>query len=386
MRFSNFEIQMAKYLSNAISSEELDELNGSLSKSGNHNVFKTYLEIDFFTRHVMSEYNTGGAKKKLLDTIRKDKRKVRRLHFFQFVKYAAVLLVCLTAGYFYWDHNFNSNFSQVSENPESQITLQLSDGSIKTISEAGNASVYDKDGTRVGLQQGNQLIYHKGKKAKKLVYNTVNVPYGKRFVLILSDGTKAHLNAGSSLRYPVEFIEGKPRQIFLIGEGFFDVSEDKNSPFIINANELNIRVLGTKFNLSAYPEDENIRTVLVEGSVGFYDSTTDFDETSRRLVAGEMAIWEKDLKTLEFRETNTDLFTGWMDGRIIFSHMPFEDIIKKLERNYNVIIQNNYQELNDIRFNASFDTETISQVFEAFNKNYPMKFTVTGKNVIIEKP
>ena len=60
--------------------------------------------------------------------------------------------------------------------------------------------------------------------------------------------------------------------------------------------------------------------------------------------------------------------------------------IKKLERNYNVIIQNNYQELNDIRFNASFDTETISQVFEAFNKNYPMKFTVTGKNVIIEKP
>ena len=386
MRFSNFEIQMAKYLSNAISSEELDELNGSLSKSGNHNVFKTYLEIDFFTRHVMSEYNTGGAKKKLLDTIRKDKRKVRRLHFFQFVKYAAVLLVCLTAGYFYWDHNFNSNFSQVSENPESQITLQLSDGSIKTISEAGNASVYYKDGTRVGLQQGNQLIYHKGKKAKKLVYNTVNVPYGKRFVLILSDGTKAHLNAGSSLRYPVEFIEGKPRQIFLIGEGFFDVSEDKNSPFIINANELNIRVLGTKFNLSAYPEDENIRTVLVEGSVGFYDSTTDFDETSRRLVAGEMAIWEKDLKTLEFRETNTDLFTGWMDGRIIFSHMPFEDIIKKLERNYNVIIQNNYQELNDIRFNASFDTETISQVFEAFNKNYPMKFTVTGKNVIIEKP
>ncbi|AYN67944.1 FecR family protein [Euzebyella marina] len=386
MRFSNFEIQLAKYLTNAISSEELDELNGSLSKSGNHNVFRTYLEIDFFTRHVMSEYNTGGAKKKLLDTIRKDKRKVRRLHFFQFVKYAAVLLVCLTAGYFYWDHNFNSNFSQVSENPESQITLQLSDGSIKTISEAGNASVYDKDGTRVGLQQGNQLIYHKGKKAKKLVYNTVNVPYGKRFVLILSDGTKAHLNAGSSLRYPVEFIEGKSRQIFLTGEGFFDVSEDKNSPFIINANELNIRVLGTKFNLSAYPEDENIRTVLVEGSVGFYDSTTDFDETSRRLVPGEMAIWEKELKTIEFRETNTDLFTGWMDGRIIFSHMPFEDITKKLERNYNVIIQNNYQELNDIRFNASFDTETISQVFEAFNKNYPMKFTVTGKNVIIEKP
>lgn len=386
MRFSNFEIQLAKYLTNAISSEELDELNGSLSKSGNHNVFRTYLEIDFFTRHVMSEYNTGGAKKKLLDTIRKDKRKVRRLHFFQFVKYAAVLLVCLTAGYFYWDHNFNSNFSQVSENPESQITLQLSDGSIKTISEAGNASVYDKDGTRVGLQQGNQLIYHKGKKAKKLVYNMVNVPYGKRFVLILSDGTKAHLNAGSSLRYPVEFIEGKSRQIFLTGEGFFDVSEDKTSPFIINANELNIRVLGTKFNLSAYPEDENIRTVLVEGSVGFYDSTTDFDETSRRLVPGEMAIWEKELKTIEFRETNTDLFTGWMDGRIIFSHMPFEDITKKLERNYNVIIQNNYQELNDIRFNASFDTETISQVFEAFNKNYPMKFTVTGKNVIIEKP
>ncbi|WP_209400088.1 FecR family protein [Pseudozobellia sp. WGM2] len=386
MKESGFDNKVAKFLTHSISSEELDDLNLKLKDEVYHKVFRSQIEIDYTTRHIMSRYNADKAKQQLLNKIRQDKRSIRRLNLYRFGKYAALVVVFFGLGYLYWDHNFRQGKSQVVAKNIEQITLELSDGTVKTISEMGNVSVHNKNGKRVGLQQGNQLIYHKGNKAKELVFNTVKVPYGKRFVLILSDGTRAHLNAGSSLKYPVEFIKGHSRKVFLNGEGYFDVTEDKSHPFVINANELNIQVLGTKFNLSAYPEDEQITTVLIEGSVAFYDTSSEFDESSERLVPGHMAVWEKQDKTLEFKEADTDLHTGWMDGKIIFSHMPFEDILKKLERNYNVHINNTYEELGQVRFNASFDTETITQVFEAFSKNYPMKFQVNENEVIISKP
>lgn len=376
---------LSKFLSQAISAEELDCLTKHLETTNDNSTFRSYVEIDYTTKYLMSKYDSSKAKKELLTTIRNDKKKVKHLQIIQYAKYAAMVVLFLGLAFLYWNHNYRP-FTSEKVAVGNQITLRLSDGTVKTISESENSSVYDKKGNRIGLQQGNQLVYHKGGKAKELVYNEVTVPYGKKFTLILSDGTRAHLNAGSSLRYPVEFIKENKRQIFLSGEGYFDVTEDKERPFVINANQLNVRVLGTSFNLSAYPEDEIIRTVLVEGSVGFYEENTDYDERATKLAPGHMAVWDRTDKSMKVSEINTQLFTGWMDGRVIFSHMPFEDIIKKLERNYNVEIENRYKALNKIRFNASFDTETITEVFEAFNKNYPLKFKVVGKKVIIDKP
>lgn len=385
MKTSEFSHILTKFLSQAISSEELDCLNKHLEETKDDSTFRSYVEIDYTTKYLMSKYDSSKAKKELLTTIRHDKKRVKHLQIIQYAKYAAMVVLFLGFAFLYWNHNYRP-FTSEKVAVEDQITLRLSDGSVQTISESQNSSVYDKKGDRIGLQQGNQLVYHKGGKAKELVYNSVTVPYGKKFTLILSDGTKAHLNAGSSLRYPVEFLKNHKREIYLSGEGYFDVTEDKESPFVINTNQLNVRVLGTSFNLSAYPEDEIVRTVLVEGSVGLYEENTDFDEHSAQLQPGHMAVWNRAEKSMKISEINTQLFTGWMYGRIIFSHMPFEDIIKKLERNYNVEIENRYEALNKIRFNASFDTETITEVFEAFSKNYPLKFKVLGKKVIIDKP
>ncbi|MUH35237.1 FecR family protein [Zobellia amurskyensis] len=386
MKDSGFENLVVKFLTHSISSKELDNLNSALKNEDCKQMFRSQIQIDYTTRHIMSQYNKNKAKQELIRKIRKDKRTVKMLTLYKFGKYAAAVLLFFGLGYFYWNHNFYQNTSKVAIENTDQITLELSDGTVKTISEASSASVYNKKGDRVGLQQGNQIIYHKGGKAKEIVFNTVSVPYGKRFVLILSDGTKAHLNSGSSLKYPVEFMKGKKRKVYLQGEGYFDVAKDETSPFIITANKLNIQVLGTKFNLSAYPEDPNIKTVLVEGSVGFFEESTKFNEESKRLIPGHMAVWGKQRHAIKFKEVDTDLYTGWMDGKIIFSHMPFKAIVKKLERNYNVTINNSYEQLNEVRFNASFDTETISQVLEAFSKNYAMKFTVKGSRITITKP
>ena len=114
----------------------------------------------------------------------------------------------------------------------------------------------------VGNQNGNKIVYDTETTLEKLVYNTIKIPYGKRFELQLSDGTIVHLNSGTTLKYPVKFIASGNRQVFLDGEAFFDVAKDKTHPFVVNADNLNVRVLGTHFNVSNYPEDKLTDIVL----------------------------------------------------------------------------------------------------------------------------
>src|SRR5690606_21391749 len=150
------------------------------------------------------------------------------------------------------------------------ITLQLDNGSIETISENGERTIINQQGTVVGSQQGTSLNYRGNDINDKLVYNTLNIPHGKQFDLVLSDGTQVKLNSGSSIKYPVQFLPGNNRKVFLMGEAYFEVAKDTEHPFIVNVDDMEVQVLGTQFNLSYYPEDGEITTVLVEGSVELY--------------------------------------------------------------------------------------------------------------------
>lgn len=379
---------ITNYFTQSITSEELDSLIAWLEKKGNLKTFRSYVEINYTIHYAMGQYNSDRTKKRLLEKIKKDKSTYQRFRLGKLLKYAAVALIFLGIGLLYKQVTISDRQVEPKSDPADKITLQLSDGSTKVLSGEGTTSVLDKKGYRIGLQNGNQLIYHKSSAGKKFVYNTLKVPYGKRFMLILSDGTKVHLNAGTTLRYPVEFIKGKNRQVFLQGEAYFDVAKDEKRPFLIDVDELNIQVLGTQFNLSAYPEDEMVRTVLVEGSVGFFEEGPGFDErVHTKLQPGFMATWQKGDGSMAYKEVDTDIYTGWMDGKIIFNHIPFKDILKKLERNYDVTITNNNKVLDDVRFTASFDTETMEQILNAFKKSHPLRFEIREDNqIIIEQP
>ncbi|WP_422080447.1 FecR family protein [Ulvibacterium sp.] len=379
---------ITNYFTQSITSEELDSLTSWLEKKGNLKTFRSFIEINYAINYAMGQYNSDRTKKRLLEKIKKDKSTYQKLRLGKLLKYAAVALVFLGIGLVYKQVSAPDGSVESEMDSTDKITLRLSDGSTKVLSGEGTTSVLDNKGYRIGLQNGNQLIYHKSSAGKKFVYNTLKVSYGKRFMLILSDGTKVHLNSGTTLRYPVEFIRGKNRQVFLQGEAYFDVAQDALHPFIINVDELNIQVLGTRFNLSAYPEDEMVKTVLVEGSVGFFEEGQDFDEEDQtRLQPGFMASWQKEDRSMAYEEVDTDIYTGWMDGRIIFNHIPFKDILKKLERNYDVTITNNNKALDDVRFTASFDTETMEQILSAFKKSHPLHFEIREDNqIIIEQP
>lgn len=335
----------------------------------------------------MGEYNSERAKQRLLARIRHDKSKIRRDRRQKVFQYAAVVFVFLGLGYGYYRLSVTDREAERLVDYENSITIKLSDGSIKNISENKETSLLNKSGLPVGVLKGGELIYNNGKTSGELAYNTVSIPYGKRFVLTLSDGTRAHLNSGSTLRYPVRFGQGRNREVFLKGEGHFEVTKDRVHPFLVNTDAINVRVLGTRFNISAYPEDAYVNTVLVEGSVSLFGQGQNAGSINPKILEpGHMASWEKRERTMTIEEADTNLYTDWMDGKIVFDHMPFREILKKLERHYNVSISNDYSALDEIRFTARFDTETVDEVLRAFKKNHPIHYTIDGRKILIKKP
>ncbi|KAB7530382.1 DUF4974 domain-containing protein [Flagellimonas olearia] len=298
------------------------------------------------------------------------------------LKYAAVIVFVLGSGYLLTSRLLNERGDFVV--PEDAITLQLDNGDIRIVSEDGTSLIVDSEGNLVGKQEGKRLMYDQEEGVDEMVYNTLKVPYGKRFNVGLSDGTIVFLNAGSSLRYPVKFVQGKERRVYLKGEAFFDVIKDPEHPFIVDATGLDVQVLGTKFNVSSYPEDAFVNTVLVEGSVNIFPKNNRNDQRKGSLLhPGQKAQWDRLNGGISIEETDTYLYTAWMKGKIVFKHMPFKHIIKKLERHYNVEIINHNETLGDEFFTASFDVETIEMVFRTFQKNYGLKYSIEDNRIII---
>jgi len=295
-------------------------------------------------------------------------------------KYAAIALVFLGLGYFYQQGYFSNKPELVI--PSERITLELENGNIQIINEDGSTKVVDDKGNTVGTQNGNQLVYTNDVVIEKLVYNTLTVPYGKRFELQLSDGTNVHLNAGTSLKYPVKFIKGETRQVFLNGEAFFDVTSDKNHPFIVNAASLNVEVFGTEFNVSAYPEDPTTDVVLVEGSVGLYNEKETLKE-GVTIVPGTKGSHDKKENNIATEKVNIEIYTQWIQGGLVFRNSTFENISKKLERHYNVKIINNNEHLNKEVFNASFKQEPIDIVLSYFSDSYNIEYTIQENTIYI---
>ncbi|WP_027125305.1 FecR family protein [Gelidibacter mesophilus] len=298
------------------------------------------------------------------------------------IKYAAVAILFLGIGFLYQQGYLGDTSSL--DIPNEFITLELGNGSTKIINEDGASELIDNDGNIIGNQKGKTLVYGATVSNETLVYNTLTVPYGKRFEVLLSDGTRVHLNAGTSLKYPVKFIEGHNRQVFLKGEAFFEVSKDEKHPFIVNAEEINVRVLGTQFNMSSYLEDAKITTVLLEGSVVVYRSNETYNQdTATLLNSGFKAEWNSNNHVIKIDKADTEIHTAWMDGRLILNGVPFNDILKKLERQYNVVFINNDKTLENRRFTARFDVESIHQVIQSLSYSASFNYEFESNKIII---
>jgi len=298
----------------------------------------------------------------------------------------AALFLAILGGSLYFDL-IENNF-QTPEVPiaiENAIILEREDGKMEVISENGQLQLIDKEGEVIGGQTGNQLVYQKSKKhTEEIVFNTLRIPYGKRFEIQLSDGSKVFMNAGSSLKYPVNFPKNDKREVFLTGEAFFKVAQDKDRQFIVKAENLEIGVLGTEFNVSAYPEDFSINVVLVKGSVNL--ATKKEQQEMAILKPGQLASAKRSNDAIEISEVETGIYTSWMQGELVFRNMSFENILKKMQRHYNVKIINKNTELAKEKFNASFGDEPLHKILKYFKKTYGLSYAQQDDKSIIINP
>ncbi|MGW9685326.1 FecR family protein [Flagellimonas sp. 2504JD1-5] len=310
--------------------------------------------------------------------------KLRQISSGLFLKYAASVAIIVGAVYMILSDREMGLSGEIHGNTSDAIVLKRDDGNVDVIAENDQKKIMDSKGNVVGFQKGNTIAYEQQKaQSKELIYNELTVPLGKKFDLVLSDGTQVKVNAGSTIKYPIQFIEGESRQVEVWGEAYFDVTKDENHPFLVNANNIQVKVLGTKFNVSSYPEDDAINTVLVEGSVQLFDSENNNAQNSFVIAPNQKASWNKEMGKMTIEEVDTSIYTSWINGRIVFKNTPFKNIRKKLERRYNVVIVNHNASLDEKFYNASFDIETIHQVMEAFRENYDIDYTITNNQIII---
>lgn len=204
--------------------------------------------------------------------------------------------------------------------------------------------------------------------SQRRAVNTFHAPPGAKTQVVLPDGSLVWLNSGSSLSCPVTF-NSEIRRVELNGEGYFDVVKDK-APMLVSAGHIRVKVYGTKFNVKAYADEGIVETTLIEGKVSVI---TEESRNEYALDPGYIASYsvaDEDLKVLKVDKP--DAFTGWKDGKLLFNNEPFADILKKMERWYNVDIVLADQSLGRYSLYATFFDENIEQVLDIFSKSIPI--------------
>ncbi|NMH89765.1 FecR family protein [Flavivirga algicola] len=310
-------------------------------------------------------------------------------------KYAAILLLALIIGSVFVNNNFQKNDSfiinEISKTPLDSLekpNTQLILGSRKPllIDERKSLIEYTEQGNLV-LNEKDTINGNIKNEGKALLFNKLIVPFGKRSKIILSDGSVVYLNAGTKFMFPEKF-DSDERKVFLSGEAFFEVARDEEKPFIVKTIEekVSIEVLGTKFNVSAYPIDSDILTVLTEGKVVVVEKNI-FKTQRAILKPGQLASWHKDTEKVNIKKVNTDNYTLWTQGLLYFESESIINIVRKIERFYNVkIIFENPHNAKSINVSGKLDlNDKIEQTLENLTITTEFKFEIINDKKYVLK-
>ena len=261
---------------------------------------------------------------------------------------------------------------------EKKATLTLADGTEVHVEEI-TARVLQEKGMNIEYRNG-EIVYHKSEEeTTEVVYNKLEVPRGGECMIKLDDGTKVWVNAETKLKYPVVFV-GDRREVVLEGEAFFDVAKNEK-PFIVKTSFGDVRVLGTAFGISAYASEPESYTTLVRGKV----SVEREGMKPVVILPGEQVVTFKDGKMIK-QEVDVEEFVGWKDGIYVFKEKSLGEIMKTLERWYNVSVDFQDKSLVDLPFTGNLKRyDDINVFFDALTRTGDMKSRVEGNQVILFK-
>ncbi|WP_321285428.1 FecR domain-containing protein [uncultured Sunxiuqinia sp.] len=270
--------------------------------------------------------------------------RVRRLHKNLQIAAAIILPLLLVGGIwatykiYDWEETNITNLTPPAK-ISNKAQLITTSGDILALTENDPDLVDTVAGIRILNDIQNGLKYPEAPKVgdTKEAFNTLITPLGGEYKITLSDGTRVFLNCGSELKYPIAF-NGEQRIVTLKGEAFFDVVKD-SKPFIVETADVDIRVLGTRFNVMAYADEPNVQTTLTRGRVNV--ETVFQNGASRQLLLkpGEQAEFIREQSTFVRQSVDTTLYVDWINGYFRFENEPFDDVMHHLARWYNIDYQ-----------------------------------------------
>lgn len=301
----------------------------------------------------------------------------RKRPVFMLLKYAAVIAGLIgLSGIFYLLKLRSDPFPLASLKTE-----EIACG--KVILSDGSSYVFNTQETVIRQTATGKLLINsdtvnrsaKTEIKEEIALNQIIIPFGQRSQVTLPDGSHIWLNSGSQLSYPPGF-SGKTREVYLSGEAFFEVAPDSGKPFFVITRDVKIKVLGTRFNVSAYENEESAQTVLLEGKVNI--GRNGFLAKSQEMVPGERAVYHKNTESFTKGQADVNYYTSWLFGYLIFENEPTPGIFKKLERYYNQVIVVE-KGLEDITFSGKLDLkEDIADVLESITYSSSVKITREG--------
>lgn len=262
-----------------------------------------------------------------------------------------------------------------------QATLVLSTGETKELSVA-KMSMIEEKGAIICSDSAYLEYRNEGleKSQEEQVYNELIVPKGGEYRLRLVDGSLVVINSGSRLRFPVSF-NGKSREVFLSGGACFEVAKDSLKPFIVHANEADVRVLGTLFDVSAYEDEERVEVTLVNGAVKIA-----VDGSNARLVPNEQFVFNRRTGETLVREVDAESYIAWTNGIFRFDALPLDLLMKKLSRWFDIQYEFEDDVLKEVLYSGGFRKyDNIQDILNMIGEVTNISFIVTNDVIKINK-
>jgi hypothetical protein len=379
---SKIEKVIVKFFDNEASLTELSSLLHWINNEKNYAQYVEYISINHLTNLALNKLDQEKIIEEINSRINSNKKPSIKKRALVFTNVAYVLCSLVIIFYLFSKGNLNDDLKSIDPN---KITLTTENGNVIDLENLKENQT--KINNNILVNQTNGTLYYKNDPiVENLTYNTINVPYGKVFNLELSDGTKVYLNSGTSIKYPVNFINNLDREVFLDGEAFFEVNSNK-SQFIVSSNNTSAYVYGTKFNFKDYPEDNFSEVILTEGSLGVSEISNNIKNNDVLMIRpGERAKVNYSSGEIERSRVNTSLYTSWIDGRVAFRNESLPSMIQKLERIYNVIIINNNKDIEEKYFTATilYKEESINDVLSYLSEVYGLKYQIIDNKILIE--
>ena len=376
-----FASELLKYAREELSNERGEKVEGMLNK---HKALKELSDELKDKKHIGKELEIIHSFDTEKALIRIHKRQRFKNHLFISWGIAASVVISIGLTFLF----FQNRAIQVKENKtietklaKSEVILEMYSGKkyrldtlASSIYNTEENVIFDNREGTLQMEASNSLTSPNGSE-----YNKIHVPYGGSYILKLNDGTKITLNAGSVLEFPSRFGQSV-RRVVLTGEAYFEVKRDEKRPFIVKTDNIEIKVLGTSFNVSSYFDEPGIYTTLVQGSIALIRK----GKPERIIVPGEQARYDKNNGTLNLFKVDTNEFTAWKEGLFYFKDLPLEEILRKIARWYDLKIFYTNQEAKNLIFSGKLPIySSVEDVLRKFELSGEVQFKLRNRTLTV---